>query len=196
VRAVHSRRVIVGVDGSLNSLRALREAVVEARRRDARLIVIHVRAPAHSSAPIGVIGILDPSPCPGQQTNCSRDREAEVLIARCIDEGLGDKPADVELSIHVAVGTPHTALVHQVWRDDDLLVVGTRNRSRWAHPWRQSVGRYCVAHARCPVLVVPPDDFARAMRRERRWYRSRLCRDPWKRFDAHARDIAQHVGDP
>jgi nucleotide-binding universal stress UspA family protein len=182
--AVQRGRVIVGVNGSLASLRALREAVAAARRRDAELTVIHVRPPAHASAPIGVLGIPDPTPWPGQQTERTLDREGEALIARCIDEGLGNAPPDVAVAIRVEVGTPHTALVQQVWRDDDLLVVGTRSRSRWAPPWHHSVGRYCAAHARCPVLVVPPDDFARAMRRERRWYRWRLRRDVWKGFDA------------
>jgi nucleotide-binding universal stress UspA family protein len=193
--AVQSRRIIVGVNGSLASLRALRAAVAEARRRDARLTVIYVRPPAHASASIGVLGIPDPTPWPGQQTVQSLDREAEALIARCIDEGLGNMPADVTVAIRVEVGTPHTALVQQVWRDDDLLVVGTRGRSRCARPWHHSVGRYCVAHARCPVLVVPPDDFARATWRERRWYRSRLHGDPWKGFDAQAPGTGQCVRD-
>ena len=188
-------RVIVGVDGSLVSLRALREAVDEARRRQARLVVVHVRSPARPSAQTYWIGLAPPTLWPTQEATRSLDRAAEALVARCIDEALGGTPPGVELTIVVAIGTPRTGLVRQVRRDDDLLVVGTRGRSRWCHPWRRSVSGYCVAHAECPVLVVPPDSFARAMRRERRRYRSLWGRDPWKRFDKPAIRDRQHVGD-
>jgi hypothetical protein len=38
----------------------------------------------------------------------------------------------------------------------DLLVIGTGRRSPVGRALRKSVGRYCLAHARCPVLAVPP----------------------------------------
>src|SRR5437870_589874 len=110
-------RVIVGVDGSLVSLRALREAVAETRRRQAKLTVAHVRPPGHPGAQAYMIGFPDPTPWPGQQTSRSLDRQAEALVATCIDEGLGGTPPDVAMSIVVAIGTPHAALVGQVRRD-------------------------------------------------------------------------------
>ncbi|MFD9480493.1 universal stress protein [Streptomyces nojiriensis] len=39
---------------------------------------------------------------------------------------------------------------------EDLLVVGTGSRTVWRRLVRPSVARYCVAHAACPVLAVPP----------------------------------------
>jgi hypothetical protein len=39
---------------------------------------------------------------------------------------------------------------------DDLLIVGTGRRSALGRMVRRSVARYCLAHARCPVLAVPP----------------------------------------
>jgi hypothetical protein len=38
----------------------------------------------------------------------------------------------------------------------DLLVIGTGRRSLVGRALRKSVGRYCLAHAKCPVLAVPP----------------------------------------
>ena len=107
---------------------------------------------------------------------------AEALIAACIEEGIGGAPPALALSTIVGVGAPHISLIHLVRRDDDLLVVGTGNRSRCSRMWRRSVSRYCIAHARCPVLVVPQDSFARAVRRERRWYRSLGRQDLWRQF--------------
>jgi nucleotide-binding universal stress UspA family protein len=174
----------------LASLRALREAVDEARRRAAPLTVVHVRPPAHLDPSVGVAGVVPyPASWPSQPVgDDALDQEAGALISRCLEEGLGGVPRDVEVSSDVAVGRPHTALVKQVWRDDDLLVVGTRSRGRWAHPWRRSVSRYCAAHAVCPVLLVPPDSFARAARRESRWYRPLLGRNPWKRFETELQE--------
>jgi nucleotide-binding universal stress UspA family protein len=194
--ALRRERVVVGVDGSLASLRALREAVAEARRRDATLIVVHVRPPARLSPDLGIVAVVPyPTPAPAQRADESLDQEAELLIAQCIYEGLGEPPADIEMVTDVAVGRPHTELVSQVSRDNDLLVVGTRNRRCWAHPWRRSVSKYCASHARCPVLVVPPDRFVRDTRRERRWHRSLLGRNPWKRFDTVLQETPLHVGD-
>jgi nucleotide-binding universal stress UspA family protein len=192
--AERRRRVIVGVDGSLTSLRALREAVGEASRRDADLTVIHVRPPARSNAQAALIGLPDLTSWPAEETSRSLDREAEALIATCIDEGLGGPPAGVDVRMVVDVGLPRVCLVDQTRRGEDLLVVGTRGRRRWSHPWRRSVSRYCVAHANCPVLVVPPDNFAHAMRREGRSCRSLRHRDLWKTFDQQVGEDRQQVG--
>jgi len=192
--AERRRRVIVGVDGSLTSLRALRQAVDEAIRRQADLTVIHVRAPARPNAQAALIGIPDLTPWPGEQTSRSLDREAEALIATCIDEGLGGPPVGVAVRMVVDVGIPQVCLVHQTRHDEDLLVVGTRGSRRWSHPWRHSVSRYCITHANCPVLVVPPDSFARAMRRSGHSFWSPWHRDLWKKFDHQVGDGRQHVG--
>jgi hypothetical protein len=48
-------------------------------------------------------------------------------------------------------------LVDHADRPDDLLVVGTGRRGGLRR-LRRSVGRYCLAHARCPVIAVPPSD--------------------------------------
>jgi nucleotide-binding universal stress UspA family protein len=39
---------------------------------------------------------------------------------------------------------------------DDLLIIGTGRRAGFGRMMRKSVSRYCLAHARCPVLAVPP----------------------------------------
>ena len=35
-------------------------------------------------------------------------------------------------------------------------MIGTGRRSLVGRALRKSIGRYCLAHARCPVLAVPP----------------------------------------
>ena len=43
----------------------------------------------------------------------------------------------------------------------DLLVLGTSHRRMLAQIICGRVSRYCLAHARCPVLTVPPPALAR-----------------------------------
>jgi hypothetical protein len=70
----------------------------------------------------------------------------------------------------------------------DLLVIGTGRRSPLGRALRRSVGRYCLAHARCPVLAVPPsalmDELAHG------WPRSW----PLRRRRALITDISQPTG--
>ncbi|MFE1820344.1 universal stress protein, partial [Streptomyces anulatus] len=52
---------------------------------------------------------------------------------------------------------PGAVLVEAAGSADGLLVVGTGSRRRWLSALRPSVARYCLAHAVCPVLAVPPN---------------------------------------
>ena len=180
-------RVFVGVDGSLPSLRALREAAAEARRRDAELHVAHVRRfePTSSTAP-AMPFVIASTTCPPQhdsQATERADNRAVELIVTSLQNALGTQPADLDVHRTVLVGRPHRQLASLVSRDDDLLVVGTRGGRRRRHWRRRSVSRFCVAHAPCPVLVVPCDEFARAMQPSRRGRRI-AHRDPWREFDS------------
>jgi hypothetical protein len=47
----------------------------------------------------------------------------------------------------------------------DLLVIGTGRRHPLSRALRKSVGRYCLAHATCPVLAVPPSALMDEMQR-------------------------------
>ena len=52
-------------------------------------------------------------------------------------------------------GATGPALVETANRAHDLLVVGAGRRGL-LHPLRASAARYCLAHAGCPVIAVPP----------------------------------------
>lgn len=147
-------RVIVGVDGSLAGLRAVRVAVVEARQRGAVLHAVR----AWRLAPLR----------PGSPADWHRQVECEAMdfIARAFDEAMGGVPDDVEVVMATALGRPGRALVDYAHDDNDLLIVGSGQRSWWRRLFRSSTARYCAPRACCPVLVVPLDAFARAARRE------------------------------
>jgi hypothetical protein len=66
----------------------------------------------------------------------------------------------LDLQPLVRRGEPGPALVSVACDGHDLLVLGAGRRGRLARAWHGRVSRYCVAHAPCPVLTVPPPALA------------------------------------
>jgi len=135
--------VIVGVDGSEESLRALEWAAREADRHEAPLRI--VSAPAipprmytYDGAPPGVAKVLGSVPCRALGEAITRVREVAP-----------DLPVDTELLTGppaiTVTGTGSGAL---------LLVVGARGAGGFAAMLLGSVSRYAAMHAPCPVVVV------------------------------------------
>ncbi len=142
------RRIIVGVHGSLGNLQALRYAADEARERNVPLLAVIAWVPPggdmaerrHSSPYLRKIW---------------RDAAWERLWA-AFDAGLGGVPADLTVEPQVARGETGPVLVDAANHPDDLLIIGTGRRAGIGRVLNRSVSRYCLAHARCPVLAVPP----------------------------------------
>jgi nucleotide-binding universal stress UspA family protein len=161
--AAGSRRVIAGVSGSLRSLGALRAGVAEARTAGAALLAVLAWAPAGGEI------AYKRAPCPlllklWEQEACDRLRHA-------FDEAFGGIPDGVAVRPMVVRGPPGPVLVELADRRDDLLVVGHGGRSRLGHAFHGAVTRYCLAHARCPVLAVPPPELIRESRARRHHWR-------------------------
>ena len=72
------------------------------------------------------------------------------------DTGLGGLPADLRVEPQVARGEFGPVLVDIADQPDDLLIIGTGRRAGLGRVLHRSVSRYCLAHAKCPVLAVPP----------------------------------------
>jgi nucleotide-binding universal stress UspA family protein len=157
-----TRRVIAGVNGSVRSLAALRVAAAEARRAGAMLL------PLLAWAPVGGEIAYQRAPCPillrvWEHAACERLRDA-------FDDAFGGVPDGMAIRPLVVRGAPGPVLVGIADRADDLLVVGGGGWGRLASTIHGSVSRYCLAHARCPVLAVPPPDLIRELRpRRHRW---------------------------
>jgi len=142
------RRIIVGVHGSLGSLQALRYAADEARERSVPLVVITAWVP-----PGGDLA---------ERRNSSpylrkiwREAAWELLRA-AFDAGLGGLPADLHVESQAVRGETGPVLVEIADKPDDLLIIGTGRRAGMGRLFGRSVSRYCLAHAHCPVLAVPP----------------------------------------
>lgn len=141
------RRVIVGVDGSTGSLRALRCGVAEGRLRRATVYAVFAWTP-----PGGEVAERRGT---GAHPRLTWETAAWERLHTSCAESLGEFPSDVDVRLLVAHGATGHALVNLADEESDLLVVGAGRRKSLRHGFTASVARYCSTHAACPVLVVP-----------------------------------------
>jgi nucleotide-binding universal stress UspA family protein len=160
--AVDSRRVIAGVSGSLRSLGALRAGVAAARSSGSTLLAVLAWAPAG-----GELAYMR-APCPFLLGLWEQD--AQERLRGTFDAVFGGIPDGVTVQMLVVRAPPGPLLVELADQPDDLLVVGCGGRSALSCVVHGSVTRYCLAHARCPVLAVPPPELIADVRPWRhRW---------------------------
>ena len=140
--------VVVGVDGSAGSERALRFAAQEARQRSARLRVVHAwHVPAMTGA--GGFAVVYPISPAEFETGAKKVLEKSL-------EGLGDELAGLEVDRVVEQGQASGVLIEQA-EGAELLVVGTRGHGGFAGLLLGSVSQQCAHHAHCPVAIVRPE---------------------------------------
>lgn len=137
-------RIVVGVDGSYGSRRALRWAVREARLRQTDLDVVCAVAEPHPWADPVIF------PPPPTEDLCAHGRTL-------VDEVLaGFDLVGVHVERITAVGGGARVLLEAAL-GADLLVVGSRGRGGFKARLLRSVAQQVVTHAACPVAVVVPE---------------------------------------
>lgn len=155
----HRRVIVVGVDGSANSLAALRLAAAEAAVDGAKLKAVYAYGP-HVPV-IAKYGELDAAQLSGRfdypPINAPLIDDAEraglEMLDRAAHEVFGDlRPPGLQL---VAEGGAAPEVLIQEAQDADLLVVGARGHAGPLAFLLGSTAQFCARHAPCPVLVVP-----------------------------------------
>jgi len=86
-----------------------------------------------------------------------------------LELSLGSIPDDVRSAARVQRGDAAAVLVEVASDEGDLLVLGAGRRGAIGRLLACRVSRYCVAHAKCPVVAVPPSDLARLGHGLRGW---------------------------
>ena len=138
------KTIVVGVDGSAGSRKALTWAAAEAADHGSNLVVVnvweHTLLPPAGSVSVSERYVPDPS-----------QRTAEDLL-QVIKEELGDEPP-VLVRPHVKQGRPAKVLIEES-ADADMLVVGERGHGGFVGLVLGSVSQHVTAYAKCPVTVV------------------------------------------
>jgi len=135
------RRIVVGVDGSPSSLKALRWAIRQAELAGAEVEAVTAWAypTGYGWAPLGD-GAVDFA------------GDAGKILAEALAEVSGIAP-DVVIRPEVVEGHAAEVLV-RASKGADLLAVGSRGHGGFTGMLLGSVSQHCVHHAACPVLVL------------------------------------------
>ncbi|MBE1877674.1 universal stress protein [Myceligenerans pegani] len=142
--------IVVGVDGSPDSVVALDWATTEAQIRETSLLVVYG---LHTSVTVGPLGGTTVVPAADDLRQAAEEVLADA--GRRVDE----RAPGVRLDTHLALLPPGDALLEAARDGAGLLVVGTRGLGTAAAIAMGSVSGQVVPHAPCPTVVVPsPED--------------------------------------
>jgi nucleotide-binding universal stress UspA family protein len=140
------RHVVVGVDGSAASSRALRWAVDQAAKSGAAVEAVHAWTVPDMGTDRLAHALADPHELEQQAR-----RELDVVV-----DGAGDGGLMAPVSRTLVRDDPASALL-RAGAEADLLVVGSRGLGVDGEAEPGSVRRSVVRDAPCPVVVVPAD---------------------------------------
>jgi nucleotide-binding universal stress UspA family protein len=141
------RNILVALDHSQTSQRAMAEATELAQILNARLTVISVVPPMPGYAyRAGIdLGALK--------------REAEAETEKLLRDSVARLPDDLPVTTVLKHGHPGEEIVHQLEAGDhDLVVMGSRGLGRVSANLFGTVGGYVHYHSRTAMLVVQPED--------------------------------------
>ena len=140
--------ILVAVDGSTHSVRAVEEAVDLARSEGARLTLVSVGMPA------AVVW-----PTPFQPT--ASDAELEEAALGVVHDAASKVPSDVPVATAVRLGRPADEIVKRAKEGHhDLIVMGARGRGAATSLLLGSVSHAVLNQAPKAVLIVHTDGAA------------------------------------
>jgi nucleotide-binding universal stress UspA family protein len=140
--------IIVGVDGSDHSRRALDWAMREAVKHHLTLTVMSIHPPAARPATSIYWGVHS------YPENSFDPELARAAVQQFVDKVAGEIGQSPEITVSVGTGDVAEELVNAS-QDADMLVVGSRGGGGFARLLMGSVSSQVVHHASCPVVVIP-----------------------------------------
>ncbi len=143
-----SGEVVVGVDTTVSGRTALEWAAAYARATRAPLRAVHVFGPDAVAPTIWAPEALPGIGYPAIAGTGDSTRSEIQLVFDSLPPSLGWRLEFYEGPIgHTLVERSESA---------DLLVIGTREHTGVDRLLNGSVSHYCVKHAACPIIAVPP----------------------------------------
>jgi universal stress protein A len=140
------RRILVPIDFSACSRRALLYALSFARQFGAQLLLVHVVEPM--IVPENLLMAVPELPEAGGNLL----GEAQERLAQLARKEI---PAEVKFDTVVRVGRPYQELIEAAKAGDvDLIVIATHGYTGLKHVFLGSTAERVVRHASCPVLTV------------------------------------------
>lgn len=136
----HRPKVVVGIDGSVESGAALRWAIRYAEATDGAVVAVTAwQYPAtFGYAPLWTLDF-----------QAMAEGTLDAVVDRVLLEG-----QDLQVERRAMPGEPARVLLREA-EDADLLVLGNRGQGAVSKLLLGSVTAECARHARCPTVVVP-----------------------------------------
>ena len=141
--------IVVGVDGSGHSQRALERAMNEAAIRHVPLTVLTVHEAIRGY--YGHMVTYSDDPDRTEAARKAAQAETDKVLA-----GL-DGPRPESVTVKAVHGFIVEELINAA-KDADMLVVGSRGAGGFTRLMMGSVASQVAQHAYCPVLIVPPEN--------------------------------------
>jgi nucleotide-binding universal stress UspA family protein len=139
--------IIVGVDGSDHSRRALDWAMREAVKHHLPLTVMSIHPPPARPATSIYWGVHS------YPENSFDPEVARMAVQQFVDKVAGEIGEAPEITVSIGTGDAAEELV-KAGQDADMLVVGSRGGGGFARLLMGSVSSQVVHHASCPVVVI------------------------------------------
>jgi nucleotide-binding universal stress UspA family protein len=139
-----SKKIVVGVDGSEGSRRALHWAIDEAKIRGSAIEIVHTW---NFSPPLDPVGgfVLIPE----------KDfQESAQLLVDNLLKSVSEMTSSISISTHVERGSASQILLNRA-KTADLLVVGRRGHGGFIELIIGSTAAQVSHHAQCPVVIIP-----------------------------------------
>ena len=133
--------IIVGIDGSVYSRRALEWAISEAaiRRTPLTVLTVHQAIAGYWAQKVDL----------AEHASKAAQEEADSVLDKL---GAGSRPPSV--SVQAVVGLPAEEILSAA-QDADMIVVGSRGAGGYKKLLMGSVSVQVTHHAHCPVVVIP-----------------------------------------
>ena len=138
--------IIVGVDGSGHSQRALEWAMKEAAIRHAPLAVLTVHEAV--AGYFGGVSVYSDDPERTEAVRQAVQAETDKTLA-----GL-EGPHPESVTVTAVHGFPVEEII-KAGRDADMIVLGSRGAGGFTRLLMGSTAGQVVQHAPCPVLIIP-----------------------------------------
>lgn len=145
VPEVNLKKILVPIDFSASSKKAMQYALSFARQFNAELLLLHVvELTPLPASPLAVVQ--------DETTQASVHQSAAKQLGEWRDE-IGSR-ATVKASVRSGISAHAEIVSAAIEGNIDLIILGTQGRTGLAHLLIGSTAERVVRHAPCPVLVV------------------------------------------
>lgn len=141
--------ILVGVDGSGHSQRALEWAMKEAGLRHTPLTVLTVHQAV--AGYYGGVSIYTDDPAQTEEARQAAQAETGKVLASLAE------PRPASVTVTAVHGFPVEEII-KAGRDADIIVLGSRGAGGFTRLMMGSTAGQVAQHAPCPVLIVPPEN--------------------------------------